>query len=101
MPQAVHVRAGIALAAVAAHGVRLRDGHAPLHQHLDDLVVVGVGGQDDRGDVRAEVRQLLVQQGRGNLGGGGTIRRVLGLSADILSGLLRSVRFQFISKLFV
>ena len=35
------------------------------------VVVVGVGGQDDRGDVGAEVGQLLVQQSRRDLGGGG------------------------------
>ena len=44
-----------------AHLVRLGHGHALLHQQLDDLVVVGVSGQNDWSDVRSEVRELLVQ----------------------------------------
>ena len=44
-----------------AHLVRLWHGHALLHQQLDDLVVVGVGRQDDGRDVRGEVGELLVQ----------------------------------------
>lgn len=67
MTQAVHVRVGHALHAVAAHGVRLGDGDAALQEKLDDLVVVGVGGQDDGGDVRSEVGELFVQQDKWHL----------------------------------
>lgn len=65
--QAVHVRVGHALHAVATHGVRLRYGDAPLEEQLDDLVVVGVGGQHDGGDVRGEVGELFVQQDKWHL----------------------------------
>ena len=30
----------------------------PVEEDLDDLVVVGVGGQDERGDVRGEGRRV-------------------------------------------
>lgn len=53
--QAVDVRAGHALHTVAAHGMRLGYGDAALQQQLDHLVVVGVGCEDDGGDVRGEV----------------------------------------------
>lgn len=42
------------------HLMRLRHGHAFLHQQLDNFIVVGVCSQDDGGDVRGEVRELLV-----------------------------------------
>lgn len=45
----------------------LRHGHALLHQQLDNFIVVGVCSQDDGGDVRGEVRELFVQEDRGNL----------------------------------
>lgn len=65
--QAVHVRVGHALHAVATHGVRLGYGDASLKEQFDDLVVVRVGGQDDGGDVRGEVGELFVQQDRWHL----------------------------------
>lgn len=67
MTQAVHVRVGHALHAVATYGVRLRYGDASLKKQLDDLVVVSVGGQDDGGDVWGEVGELLVQQDKRHL----------------------------------
>lgn len=67
MTQAVHVRVGHALHAVATHSMRLGDGDASLKEQFDDLVVVGVGGQDDGGDVRGEVGELFVQQDRWHL----------------------------------
>ena len=76
MPQAVHVRAGHALHAVAAHLVGLRDGDALLDDHLDDLVVVGVRRQDDGGYVGGEVGELLVQQHWMDLGIDTTERNV-------------------------
>ena len=36
--------------------MRHGQGCAPVKQNLDDLVVVGVRGQDQRGDVRGEGR---------------------------------------------
>lgn len=44
-----------------SHLVGLRHGHALLHQQLDNLIVVGVSGQDDGRDVGSEVGELLVQ----------------------------------------
>lgn len=67
VPQAVHVRVGHALHAVAAHGVRLGYGDASLQEQFDDFVVVGVCGQDDGGDVRGEVGELFVQQNKWHL----------------------------------
>ena len=34
---------------------------APVQEDLDDLVVVGVGGQDERGDVGGEGGRVAVQ----------------------------------------
>lgn len=65
--QAVHVRVGHALHAVATHGVRLGYGDASLKEQLDDLVVVSVGSQDDGGDVWGEVGELFVQQDKWHL----------------------------------
>ena len=39
--------------------MRLFDGVVPGQEHLDDLVVVVVGGEDERGDVRRELALLL------------------------------------------
>lgn len=53
--ETVHVRAGRALGAVAAHGVRLRYGDTPLKKQLDDLIVVDVSREDDWGDIRGKI----------------------------------------------
>lgn len=43
------------------HLMRLWHRHAFLHQELDNFIVVGVCSEDNRCDVRGEVRELLVQ----------------------------------------
>ena len=52
--QAVVAHAAHAVGAVAAHVVGFGDPVAPVQEDLDDLVVVPVARQDDRGDVRGE-----------------------------------------------
>ena len=69
--QAVHLRAGHALHAVAADLVRPRHRHLALHQQLDDLVVVGVRRQHDGRDVWRELGELRVHHHGGHLGIGG------------------------------
>lgn len=70
MPQAVHLGAGDTFHTVAPDLVWPWDCHPPLHQQFDDLVVVGVSGQHDRGDVRSELRELGVHHQGWNLHGG-------------------------------
>ncbi len=67
MSQAVHVWARHAFHAVAAHLVRLGYGHTLLNQHLNDLIVVGMSGQDDRRYVRGKIGELFIQQDRRHL----------------------------------
>jgi len=50
---------GDAVGALAGDGVRPVDGLVAREKHLDDLVVVVVGGQDQRRDVRRELTLLV------------------------------------------
>ena len=55
MPQGILLAGGDALVAAAAHVVGRRQRRAAIQQNLQDLVVVHVGGQDQRRYVRGEV----------------------------------------------
>uniref|UniRef100_A0A1I8HHN9 PDZ domain-containing protein n=1 Tax=Macrostomum lignano TaxID=282301 RepID=A0A1I8HHN9_9PLAT len=57
--QRVVVLLNLAVLAQAGDHVRLLDSVVAREEHLDDLVVVVVGGQDQRGDVRRELRLLF------------------------------------------